>query len=230
MRRINFDISSFFNKQSGGDAFGSINLSDYASIKNGTYGKLLKSYYGTQKKSQSVNSTTEINKKNQVDLDSNGLTKMKKEADALKTAAETLTSTELWRQEQGEYNKDKIFDAVKDFAGKYNSVLSQSDKVNSKDIAQTVGYMTSMTNTMSKALSAVGIQVEADGKLTVKEEELQKADMGKLKTLFKGVSSYGAQIENKAGEISRDAVMSSSIYGSNGTVNSSLSGLFNKWI
>lgn len=230
MRRINFDISSFFNKQSGGDAFGSINLSDYASIKNGTYGKLLKSYYGTQKKSQSVSSTTETNKKNQVDLDSNGLTKMKKEADALKTAAETLTSAELWKQEQGEYNKDKIFAAVKDFANRYNATLSQSDKVSSRDIAQTVGYMTSMTNTMSKALSAVGIQVEANGKLTVKEEELQKADMGKLKTLFKGVSSYGAQIENKAGEISRDAVMNSSIYGSNGTVNSSLSGLFNKWI
>ena len=72
MRRINFDISSFFNKQSSGGAFGSINLSDYASIKNGTYGKLLKSYYGTQKKSE-VSSTTETNKKNQVDLDSSAL-------------------------------------------------------------------------------------------------------------------------------------------------------------
>ena len=225
-----FDISAFFGNTKT-NHMNSFNFSDYSAIKNGSYGKLLKSYYASVKKDSTVSKNDkETNKNPLINTDSTGLSKMKKEADALKTAAETLTRAELWKQEQGEYNKDKIFAAVKDFANRYNATLSQSDKVSSRDIAQTVGYMTNMTNTMSKALSAVGIQVEANGKLTVKEEELQKADMGKLKTLFKGVSSYGAQIENKAGEISRDAVMNSSIYGSNGTVNSSLSGLFNKWI
>ena len=39
----NNNISSLFGSLNGNNSFGSINFSDYASIKNGSYGKLLKS-------------------------------------------------------------------------------------------------------------------------------------------------------------------------------------------
>ena len=58
MNRYNFDISSFFNNSTSANAFGSFNFGDYASIKNGSYGKLLKSYYAEQKKPISSDKTS----------------------------------------------------------------------------------------------------------------------------------------------------------------------------
>ena len=90
--------------------------------------------------------------------------------------------------------------------------------------------MSSMTNTMSKALSKIGVTVGTDGKLSVNEDEMKKANVSSIKSLFSGSVSYGSQIADRASEISRDTVMNSSIYGSNGTLSSSLSNMFNKWI
>lgn len=125
---------------------------------------------------------------------------------------------------------DKIVSTVKSFANEYNDTVTQASKVNSKDIAQDVRYMSSMTSTMSKALSKIGVTVGTDGKLSVNEDELKKANVSSIKSLFSGSASYGSQIADKASEISRDTVMNSSIYGSNGTLSSSLSSMFNKWI
>ena len=155
---------------------------------------------------------------------------MKKEADGLKTAAEALNEDALWKQTDGKYDMDKIVSAVKTFANEYNDTLNQAAKVNSKDIAQDVRYMNSMTNTMSKALSKIGVTVGTDGKLSVNEDELKKANVTSIKSLFAGSVSYGSQISDRASEIARDTVMNSSVYGSNGALSSSLSNMFNKWI
>ena len=90
--------------------------------------------------------------------------------------------------------------------------------------------MTGLTGTMSKSLGKVGITVGFDGKLSINEDALKQANGSSLKTLFSGAVSYGTQIAGKAGEISRDAVMNSSLYGSNGTLQNMLSGNYNKWI
>lgn len=45
----NRDYSSLFQSLSSNGGMGNMSfLSDYASIKNGSYGKLMKSYYGTR--------------------------------------------------------------------------------------------------------------------------------------------------------------------------------------
>lgn len=231
MRNFNFNISSLFSGFGNSSGFGSFNFNDYASIKNGSYGKLMKSYYSEQKKTTTTDKTTtsKTNKKEDI-ADKTGLTQMKKEADALKTAAEALGKEELWEQSDGKYDMDKIVNAVKTFANEYNDTLTQAAKVNSKDVAQDVRYMSSMTNTMSKALSKIGVTVGTDGKLSVNEDELKKANVNSIKSLFTGPVSYGSQTADKANAISKDAVMNSSIYGSNGAVSSSLSSIFNKWI
>lgn len=231
MRNFNFNISSLFSNLGNGNAFGSFNLSDYASIKNGSYGKLMKSYYSEQKKTTGTDkaTTTKPTKKDTA-VDKSGLTQMKKEADSLKSAAEALNKEDIWKQTDGKYDMEKIAGAVKSFADAYNDTLSQASKVNSKDIAQDVRYMNSMSSTMSKALSKIGVTVGTDGKLSVDEEELKKANGSSIKSLFSGAVSYGSQIADKASEISKDALMNSSIYGSNGTASSALDGMFNKWI
>jgi len=233
MRGFNFNISSLFSNLGSNSTFGSFNFSDYASIKNGSYGKLVKSYYAEQKKSTASDKSdkTTTSKKNKEEaVDKTGLTQMKKEADGLKSAAEALNKEDLWKQTNGEYDMDKIVSAVKTFVSEYNDTVTQASKVNSKDIAQDVRYMSSMTSTMSKALSKIGVTVGTDGKLSVNEDELKKANVSSIKSLFSGTVSYGSQIADKASGISRDTVMNSSIYGSNGALSSSLSNMFNKWI
>ena len=235
MRGFNFNISSMFGGFGSNNSLGTFNFSDYASIKNGSYGKLMKSYYAEQKKSTRAEKTdkdtsSKINRKKEAAIDKTGLTQMKKEADGLKTAAEALNEDALWKQTDGKYDMDKIVSAVKTFANEYNDTLNQAAKVNSKDIAQDVRYMNSMTNTMSKALSKIGVTVGTDGKLSVNEDELKKANVTSIKSLFAGSVSYGSQISDRASEIARDTVMNSSVYGSNGALSSSLSNMFNKWI
>lgn len=230
MRNFNFNISSFFGNSGSNSMFGSFNFSDYSSIKSGSYKKLLKSYYAEQKKDVTTDKKTTTKNKTEFAKDTTGLTQMKKEADGLKSAAEALGKEDLWKQTDGEYNVDKIVSTVKSFANEYNDVIGQSAKVSSKDVAQSTQYMNSMTNTMSKALSKVGITVGVDGKLSVNEDTLKKADMNSVKNLFSGAASYGSQIEDRASEISRKTIMNSSIYGSNGALSSSLNGMFNKWI
>ena len=70
----------------------------------------------------------------------------------------------------------------------------------------------------------------ADVRLSVDEEALKKADAKDVKALFSGNHSYASQIANNASAIGSAAVRSSSMYSSNGTLSSSLSGLFDKWI
>lgn len=231
MRGFNFNISSLFGSLGSDNTFGSFDLSQYASIKKGTYGKLLKSYYAEQKTPSATEKpkTDKTTKKTQTE-DTTGLSQIKKESDGLKSAAEALNKDELWKQNAGEYDMDKIAGAVKSFANEYNDVITQSGKVNSKDITQSVNYMSSMTNTMSKALSKIGVTVGTDGKLSVNEDTLKKANVSNIKALFSGTSSYGAQTAERANEISKDAVMNSSMYSSNGALSSSLNNMFDKWI
>lgn len=228
MANFNLNISTLFSSLQTNNAFSAFNFSDYRAIKNGSYGKLMKSYYADQK-SENVKpdkNTSSVNKKKTL-TDTTGMTKMKKEADGLKGATEALGKAELWEQTAGKYDVDKIVGAVKDFAKEYNEVLDQASKVtgNSK-LVSSVGYMKSLTSTMTKALSNIGVSVDVTGKMSVNAETLKSAKMSDVKSLFSGVASYGKQIEKDAVGIASAVVMGSSIYNSSGIASSALSGMF----
>lgn len=225
----NFNISSFFNN-SRPSGFGSINFSDYALIKSGSYKKLMKSYFAQQKDTSATKEDKTTKKKPVDDTVTTTISKMKSEADGLKTAAESLNDADLWKQTKGEYDKDKITSAVKKFASEYNDVLNQSAKVNAKDVVQQTGFMTSMSKTMSNALSKIGVTIGADGKMSVNEDTLKEANMKDVKSMFYGSHSYGSQIAQKASAISSAALRSSSMYSSDGALSSTLSSLFNQSI
>lgn len=230
--RFNFDVTSLFgglNANNNNNLFGGINLSDYSLIKRGGYKKLMKSYYDEQSGKTTHKNNVTTNKKEQA-VDKTGLTQMKKESDGLKSAVEAFNKDDLWKQTNGEYDMEKITGAVKSFVNEYNDVINQSSKVNSKEISQTMRYMSSMTNTMSKALSKIGVEVGVDGKLSINEDTLKKANVTSIKSMFAGAGSYGAQIEAKASEVSRATIMNSSMYSSNATLSSGLNGMYDKWI
>lgn len=236
MRVFNNNLS-LFSALSNNNPMGSFNFSDYSSIKNGSYGKLMKSYYAEQKGTSNKKSTSKTPNKNVANdnsklqkIDKTGMTQMKKEADGLKNALDTLNKKELWEQTDGKYDIEKITGAVKSFVNEYNDVLDQSAKVNDNDINRSVRYMSSMTGTMSKALSNIGITVGKDGKMTFDEDAMKKARVSSVKSMFYGSVSYGSQIAGRASEISRDTTTELSVYSRNGSLYNSINSMFNTTI
>ena len=232
-----FNFGAFFGGGSGSDPLGglfsSFNFSDYNSIRSGSYKKLVQSYYGKDKaeSKSSKAEKTEDKKTTKIDYkDTTGLSKMKKESDALASSVEALDKADLWTLKDGKYDMDKIADAVKSFVKEYNDTVSQSSKVTNSDVSKQISNMESMTNIMSKKLTAVGITVGADGKLTVNEDKLKSANEKDLKELFDGKNTYASQIQKYANDASKAAVNGASTYSANGTLSSSLQGLFNNWV
>ena len=130
--------------------------------------------------------------------------------DALKESADTLLSNgsnSVFRKvsktdEKGnvtnEYDKDKIYGAVKQFVDDYNDVVDSVGKSNTSSIQSNAKAMYYLTQANKALLSSVGIGVDTDGKLSVNEESFKKADMSTVKSLFHGAGSYGYQVSAKA--------------------------------
>lgn len=223
------NFSSFFGGGSSG--LFNFNLGDYAAIRNGSYKRLMKSYYNPPKETTNTKSTT--NDKTKVDqlstADRTGLTKMKQKADDLKSAAETLSGKELW-DKVSDGDRDALTSAVKDFVSSYNDMIDQAGKVSSSEIDSSMKWARSMTNAMSKSLSSVGITVGKDNKLTLNEDTLKAAGMGKLQSLFEGSYSYAGQIAQKASSVANAVTRTSGFYSNQGTWSNSWSSTYNQWI
>ncbi len=249
----NFDYSALF----GGGApsiesgIGGINVSDYAMIKNGSYGKLMKAYYAKQD-ADSL----------QTGDSSKSLTLMRSSADSLKKSAEALSDASLWEkkkikkkdEETGEetevedYDWDAITKAVKTFVADYNSVVEQAGNSETKNVLRNALWMTEITEKAGNLLSKAGITIGAGNKLEFDEDALKKTttlgesgieldNISTLKSLFTGYGSFADKIAQKAQGISRAAANAAakasavgSAYTKNGAYSDTLSKLFSSTI
>ena len=133
----NVDFSALFSGTSDSSSVGNTNmLSDYAAIKNGSYGKLMKAYYAKQ-------DAEKLSGKGDT---SQELTVMKTSADSLKKSADALNDSSLWEKkkikkkdektgeeiEVEDYDWDKITKAVKSFVEDYNDVVKEAGESNTK--------------------------------------------------------------------------------------------------
>ena len=127
----NVDYSALFGGTSDSSSVGNTNmLSDYAAIKNGSYGKLMKAYYAKQD-AEKLPGKGDTSQK---------LTLMKTSADSLKKSADALNDSSLWEKkkikkkdektgeeiEVEDYDWDKITKAVKSFVEDYNDVVKEA--------------------------------------------------------------------------------------------------------
>lgn len=218
-------------------------LSEYNSIKSGSYGKLLRTYYGgnrvdydysAKKNSNTNNKASEAKKE-----DSNSqLASTRDAAKELKESVSKLTTTgkdslfnkKEIKQEDGttkeDYDTDGIYKAVSEFVKDYNSMIDAADKSNTFSIASKANGMTSLTRAMSKSLAKVGITVGVDDKLSIDEKKFKDAELYKVKSLFNGSTSYAAQIGTSASGIantssSKLAQLNGSMYNNYGSYGSS---------
>ena len=92
----NADYSYLFGSAQASQTSGSFSLADYASIKNGSYGKLLKAYYAKQEAEKISSGGDSVQK----------ATLLRTGADALKKSAEALNKDELWEKKKSTKKDD----------------------------------------------------------------------------------------------------------------------------
>lgn len=230
------DYSYLFQSMttSRGNSLGNLNfLSDYASIKNGSYGKLMKAYYAKDAadKAASTGKDTETKKKSiSTAADSaKTLSEIEKAADTMKESADSLLvkgSKSVFRKKNEkatvseEYDTDAIYKAVSGFVTDYNDLLGKTSAASSKNLQSKADTLAAVTIANAKLLSRVGITVNSDSSLSLDEKAFKKSDMGTVKNLFGTTGAYGYKVSAQASMIDYTAAKESTrsnTYTANGT-------------
>ena len=200
------DISSIFGGISNAGN-SSYTLSDYASIKNGSYKKLMKAYYAQEKEeSEAAGGDSQAK-----------LLSVKSTADSLKEASDALQSDKLWEkkeivkkdEETGEerktldYDWDAITKAVKSFVDAYNNTLERAGSSDTKDVLMVGSWMAKMTSKNANVLAKAGGEVAAT---TAKE---------KLSTYY---SSLGISSSNTYLQFTQDGQFAGKVDGKTITI------------
>lgn len=250
--RMKQDVSYLFsglnNKNNmTANLLGSDFLGQYASIKNGTYSKLMKAYFsecaGEDVKSlaeKEVSSTEEAKSYAKVQSSSDAL---KESADALLQEGEkslfavkeikTTDENGVETVKEG-YDTAGIYKAVSNFVSNYNATVQAAEESGNRSLINKAENMANRTITNLKSLSAVGISMSEDGVLSVDKDAFMKADMSKVKNLFQGMGSYGYGISAQASMMNfaaQNAANSSSSYNAAGSYSGNFSSgnLFESW-
>ncbi len=237
-------MASFFGVDSNsvGSLFSSLNttnkssdlsslLSDYSSIRSGSYKKLLNKYYAedstsSSKSASSTTSTASDTTKKLASIQSNAKSLNTAASDLVSVGTKSLFNKVSKTAEDGttskEYDTDAIYKAVKSFVDSYNGVIDSTETTNTSSIANSVKNMITNTKANQNLLKSVGITVDSDFNLSIDEKAFKKADMSVVKSLFNGSGSYGYQVSAKAAMINSNAASEASkanTYGNNGKYN-----------
>ena len=207
------DYSYLFQSLSSG-GMGNLNfLSDYSSIKNGSYGKLMKAYYGTGQSSSTSSggrkgSTYNILEKLEAEKRNPKVSKDVQEANSkltsglstLKNSISTLQSSSTNTDtENGSSASDKVVSAVKSFVSNYNDVVTASKGSTLTSQTSYVANMMSATSANADKLAEIGIRVNAKGTLEINEAKLKAADISQIQEMFSSedVMSYGSRLASR---------------------------------
>lgn len=206
------DVSYLFSSLGSGAAgvAGSNWLSDYTSIKNGSYGKLMKAYFKeTSSKDATVASSAGKNTAKSTDAAKYG--SVRKSAEALNTSAEAVANQKLYAEKEIKtkdengletvtkgYDTDAIYKAVNSFVNDYNSVVGATADLTDKTLGNRMTYLNQLTMNKQKDLAELGISIESDGTLKLDKDTFMKADMSKAKRLFATDGGYGDRMSSQA--------------------------------
>ena len=206
---------SFLFSSLGNGAAGSSFLSDYASIKNGSYGKLMKAYYGNTGSSGITASAGKTGTSNVLEriLEEKKNPKVSKktqEANSNLTSGisnliksvSTLQSDKTYTTADGGTSAaDKVVSAVKDYVSMYNNVVSASKESTLTSKVSHVASLMRSTESNSGKLAEIGITINRDGTLQLNEGKLKATDISKVQELFTkdDVMSYGSTVMSRLG-------------------------------
>ena len=220
-------VSNYYLFQGLSSNAGNLNfLSDYASIKNGSYGKLMKSYYssvgslGTTVSGRKTNTTNILDKlleekkypkvsKKAQEANSNltaGISSLAKSVSTLQNENTYATS------EDGTGAADKVVSAIKNYVSQYNNVVSAAKNSTLASKTSHVAGMMRSSEANAGKLAEIGVKINRDGTLQLNEGKLKETDISKVQELFskEDVMSYGSTVMSRLGfaSVSSGAVSS----------------------
>lgn len=246
-------MNSIFNSLGGSNkSYGSFGissmasmLSDYNSIRNGSYYKLAKQYYGTNTSRVRTKTTTEEDtktKKKDTTEETSDTTAKTDTMKAAQTAVESLDKlmkSDLYakvekKDEEGnkveEYNKDAILKNVKTFVNDYNSLIKTAGESTTWSTRHAASQLAEQTKGYKHTLATIGISIGEDNLLSIDEEKFGEADMESVKELFKSGLSFGRSTQTKILQVystdSQAQSMTSGIYSSKTTKSASVGTMF----
>lgn len=221
------DYSYLFNSLGTSNRTGSsmldFNFSDYNSIKNGSYGKLLRAYYAKDSSATDSAAKSEDKKKASTSSETavKELTAVSTEASALQTSAAklinkgtdslfkekdiTTTESDGTTSTVRGYDVNAIYDAANDFIQKYNSFIEKGADVSSSSINRETESLKSLVSNYKNSLGKAGITVNDDKTLSVDEKKFKASDITTLKSLFNGNTSFAYSVATKASLIGTNA-------------------------
>lgn len=184
MAKINSDYSSLYNslfptQSSSQGTSGADFLGNWASLKNGSYGKLTKAYYSKAEGKAAA-------------VDKEAVKETVKSNNKVKSNAQDLKDS---------VSKVKDADSLKKFVENYNAMIDSGADSDNNAVLRNTLSMTRNTLTHQNTLAKLGITIGEDNKLKLDEEAAKKADSSTFTSLFKGTGSYGDLISTRAGEI-----------------------------
>lgn len=202
-----------------GNAASSNWLGDYAAIKNGSYGKLMKSYYadsgtdasgqdaaaelsGTKRRSTNILAKLEAEKRQPK------VSRTAQKANtALSAGLSTLSTSVAALQDDKTYTDtangqsaaDKTVSAMKAYVSNYNNVVSAAKNSTLTGKTAYVANMMSSTAANAGKLAEIGVTRNSDGTLYLDETKLKATDVSKVQELFsaKEITSYGSMLTSR---------------------------------
>ncbi len=238
------DVSYLFSGLGNGAAnVASSNfLGQYASIKNGSYAKLMKAYYsetGNDSLHKLVNNRKDTDKTGRLTSEeAKNITQVQSSTDAMKESADALLvkgnkslfakKDIVTRDENGVettskgYDTAAIYKAVDAFVKDYNKVIDAVNQVEDSSVVNRTETMVRASIANKNMLNSIGITINEDSTLSLDKETFEKADMSRVKSLFNETGSYGYSVSAQASLInfSADQVASKAdTYTVNGTYN-----------
>lgn len=180
----NINVGTLFGSQSG---IGGM-LSDYNTIRSGSYKKLLKSYYGSAEK---LSGTSTAKTSNVIDKLLEEKRNPKVSAEQTKTNALLDSSVSNLKSSLGTLSKEKSYEdpaevkaALKNFVTAYNGAIENSKKTTNHAISSNLAAAKEVVEEHADELKEIGISLGKDGKLTLDSKKLETIDATKVKNLF----------------------------------------------
>ncbi|MCR5144278.1 MAG: flagellar filament capping protein FliD [Lachnospiraceae bacterium] len=230
-------LFSSFNKGSSNNTIGFdySMLSEYNSIKSGTYYKLAKKYYAddTNPATKAWNDS-KVNTVDELSRQKTQATELYDSANVLLDRGEkSLFNKVEVEDEEGnitsDYDRDKIYKAVKDFVDDYNDTVDIAEDSDVTGVLTATSGMTNLAAVNSKSLADIGITIGNDSKLSVDEDAFKKADMNQVKSLLNERGGFAYQVSAKASMINSALVSAATFGGYTNSGSLSMTGLMNSY-
>lgn len=186
------------NNSTAMDGLYGINVIDYNTIRNGSYGKLMKAYYSMEEGDKKTDS------KNDTDDTDQTLRSIKDTTSELKESAQALYGSKslFLKNADGKYDMEAIYEKVNAFIEDYNETVKAVGSAETDSIARAGASMVNAATEYVDMFDKMGIKISgSDFTLSIDKEKFMAANVNDIKSTFSGVGSFAYQMGAKASRI-----------------------------